>query len=150
MSTQVAGEVFLDVCERLAFMFGEPVDREGLPIGEGDEWARAHIDFEGVVSGSLVLVVPRPLCLEFAANILGLDPEDLDYGPVSVDALCELLNVVAGHVVRALQGEDHDFRLSVPSYDDLAEDGYLACLDAPDTFYYDLDDNPVLLTLTLN
>ena len=145
---EVAGAIFMEISERFAFMFGRPVD-EIVTLPADQKWSQADISFKGGVSGTITLTVPRELCAGLAANILGLEPEDLEYGPVAKDALCELLNVVSGHVVRGLMEETDVFDLSVPTYKepDLAE---LSALVADDeTVSYNLDGMPVMLGLKL-
>ena len=145
-SNEIAGMIFLDISERLAFMFGDPVSRDNLPTTDA-AWASAKVEFKGEVSGSIALTVPRSLCLELAANILGLDPDDLEYGDITADALSEMLNVVAGHIVRGLQGDGAAFSLSVPVYEELGEGGEVGFWGNPETHFFDLDGSPVLLTL---
>lgn len=145
---EIAGGIFLEISERLAFMFGDPVEKQALE-NEDVAWSQAAITFKGGVSGELKLTVPRSLCLDLAANILGLDVDDLEHGPVATDALCELLNVVSGHVVRGLQGNGDPFELTVPSYRELDAGAHRPLLEGEDTLCYDLDGWSVMLTLTL-
>lgn len=146
---EIVSVIFLDISERLAFMFGDPVARESIKA-QDMPWAQAGVDFTGESYGRLTLSAPRELCLEIAANILGTDPEELEDGLLAEDALRELLNVVTGHVVPGLQGEDEAFELSVPTYHDLETADVAALLQDPNTICYELDDSPVLLTLQLD
>jgi chemotaxis protein CheY-P-specific phosphatase CheC len=142
------GSIFLDTVETLTFMFGDPVDKDDVPHMDV-EWSQTRIDFKGAKSGYLALTVPSAVCTEIAANIMGLDEEEITDSSVSFDALKELLNVVSGHIVPSLQGEDNDFVLSIPSLETI--DGN-ACFDLkndPGTTCFNLDGNPVLLTLRI-
>jgi CheY-specific phosphatase CheX len=145
---EIVSVIFLDISERLAFMFGDPVARDEIET-EGGSWAQAGVDFTGGTCGRLTLSAPRDLCLEIAANILGTDPEELADGPLAEDALRELLNVVTGHVVPGLQGEDASFELAVPTYRGLEPAAVAALLQDPATICYRLDDSPVLLNLVI-
>ncbi len=145
---EIVSVIFLDISERLAFMFGDPVAREQVDTEEGP-WSQAGVDFSGETCGRLTLSAPRDLCLEIAANILGTDPEEIEDGPLAEDALRELLNVVTGHVVPGLQGEDEAFELSVPAYTELEPESVAELMQHPATICYELDDSPVLLNLLL-
>lgn len=142
------GSIFLDTVETLTFMFGDPVEKEDVPHMDV-EWSQARLDFEGAKSGYLALTVPSDVCAEIAANIMGMDVDEVTDESVSIDALKELLNVVSGHIVPSLQGEDNDFRLSVPTLVKL--DGNLCydLKDDPGTTCFNLDGNPVILTLKI-
>jgi len=146
---EIVSVIFLDISERLAFMFGDPVAKEKFET-TGAPWVQSSVSFSGGTCGTLTLSAPRDLCLEIAANILGMDPEELDDGLLAEDALRELLNVVTGHVVPGLQGEDEAFELSVPSFRMLASGARDELLEDPGTICYELDDSPVLLNLAID
>ena len=148
MSNERVQATFLEVVEKLTFMFGEAVDAADLPPTAGD-YAEAWLTFDGAVKGRLAVIVPADLTPEIAANILGLDPSELEPGEMTADALRELLNVVSGHVVMALATSQADFSLSAPAYRTLARDQWLALCADPDTAPFLLDENPVLLNLRL-
>lgn len=142
-------EVFLDVVEQLAFMFGDPCDGEEMPCDRGP-WARASIRFESEVSGVISLAVPQELCPEIAANIIGVDPEDVQDPAVAHDSLKEMLNVVCGHVVPVLQPEGADFVLAIPELETLTAE---ECGGVPETdtvTCFNLDGSPVLLALRVD
>jgi len=145
---EIVSVIFLDISERLAFMFGDPVAKDRLRTG-GARWVQAGVTFSGATAGCLTLGAPKDLCHEIAANILGLEPEELDDGLMAEDALRELLNVVTGHVVPGLQGEDEAFELSVPTFREMEDGDHDALLQDPNTIGYELDGSPVLLTLSL-
>lgn len=139
---------FLEVVEKLTFMFGESVTAADVPATAG-EYAEAWLTFTGAVSGRLAVVVPSELTPEIAGNILGLDPADVHPGEMMADALRELLNVVSGHVVMALATSHADFKLSSPHYQTLGDAQWVALCEDADTACFLLDDNPVLLNLKL-
>ena len=145
---EIVSVIFLDISERLAFMFGDPVAKDRLGTG-GTRWAQASVSFTGATPGCLSLSAPKDLCREIAANILGVEPEELEDARLAEDALRELLNVVTGHVVPGLQGEDEAFELSVPAFRELGDGDQDELLRDPGTIGYELDGSPVLLTLTL-
>ena len=101
---EMIGSIFLETVETLTFMFGDPVDKNEIPH-LNVEWLRTEINFTGVRNGNLSLTVPKDVCGEIAANIMGMDEDEITES-VGRDALKELLNVVSGHIVPSIQGED--------------------------------------------
>lgn len=140
---------FLEVVERLAFMFGDPCSAEDVAETDGT-WLSASIPFRGTVTdGTISLAIPEALCAEIAANILGLDTEDISSDFVSRDSFKEMLNVVAGHIVPELQGEHGGFDLGVPELNELAAETVWRAADWEQATCFDLDGSPVVLTLEL-
>ncbi len=142
------GQTFLSVIEKLTFMFGEEEECSEIEVGT-ETWVESRIEFTGDVAGSLAVVVPASLQPEIAANILGLDAEGLDTKEVLDDALGEMLNVVCGHIIMAVAGQDSNFELDPPSITELEHDTLQALLADDDTVAYLLDDEPVLMSLKL-
>ena len=143
---EIASVIFLDITERLAFMFGDPVMKDEF-VPEDVSWSQASIRFTGDMEGSLTLTVPHMLCFEIAANILGEEIGDLQDIMISEDALKEMLNVVTGHVVPGLQGEDQYFTLSIPEYSVLPPAEASDLKHDPGSICFNLDGSPVLLAL---
>ncbi len=148
MPNERVQSTFLEVVEKLTFMFGEAVSSADLPPTAG-EYSEAWLTFDGAVKGRLAVIVPSEMTPEIAGNILGLDPADVQPGEMMADALRELLNVISGHVVMALATTQADFRLSAPEYRQLAEAQWVALCEDPDTAPFLLDESPVLLNLKL-
>jgi len=145
---EVLSAAFCGVAEKLAFMFGEPVEKEDLGAAP-PEVVLASMTFSGHTDGGLVIAVPADMCAEIAANILGMEPDDEAVCARSIDALKEVLNVTCGHVLTALAGEQPLFDLSVPVVERTDAAGWRALLDRPTTAAFIVDDNPVLLELRL-
>lgn len=137
---------FMDVVEKLTFMFGEQADVEDVET-DGEPWAEARMAFEGDVSGSLAVIVPQSLQPDIASNILGLDSDMLNNPEVLDDALREMLNVICGHVIRTLAGESCRFDLITPENKLLEPEQLQALLEDEATSAYMLDDEPVLMHL---
>jgi CheY-specific phosphatase CheX len=146
---QALATTFINVVEKLTFMFGEPVAMHEVEQ-RAEPWVEARMAFQGEVNGSLAVIVPESLQPEIAANILGLDPADLAPPEMLADALREMLNVVCGHVIMALAGSAADFRLQTPSHQVLPAERLVELWDHPDTTGFLLDDEPMLLHLELN
>lgn len=137
---------FVDVVEKLTFMFGEPCEMADVAVGT-DPWSEARMSFTGDVIGSLSVIVPQDLLPEIAANILGLDSDLMSRPEVLDDALREMLNVLCGHVIRAIAGPSCTFDLVTPDNLILEDEELKAIMDDPDTTAYLLDDEPILLNL---
>ncbi len=144
---EVLGEVVYDVFEKLAFMFGEVVDKEEVPQ-TATAYVRASMTFSGDMAGTIALTVPVEVCPEIAANVLGLDQDDELVAAQAIDALKEVLNVICGNVLTAIAGEKALFDLSVPTVSDLDPEAWTAVVKEPNTHVYLVDDSPVLVQLT--
>ena len=143
-----AQEVFCDVLERMAFMFGEPVDADELPQCSGTFYL-TKMTFSGAFAGELSLAVPVEMCMEIAANVLGVDL-DADFAQQeSCDALKEVLNVTCGNLLTAIAGDEPVFDLEPPQVSELDEPGWLSLLAEPNAMAFDVDDNPALLLLKM-
>ena len=142
---ETIGTIFLDTVETLTFMFGDPVDKGDIPHME-TEWLKTTISFTGARNGLLSLTVPAEVCGEIAANIMGMDEDEISE-QVSKDALKELLNVVSGHIVPSVQGEDNDFTLSIPTLESMSGDACYEMKNNPGMICFMLDGSPVLLAL---
>ncbi len=148
-TADTVSKVFLGVVEKLAFMFGDPCEMDDVYAEQGG-WVRATITYDGEQKGAISLSVPVGLCAEISANILGMDPEDIGDDILARDSLKEMLNVVCGHVVPALQSEDRDFELGLPCLDEFSADEVRLLVQEPGTTCYNLDCSPVILSLTVH
>jgi len=102
-------------CETLAFMFPMPPPEDAPEPGEQEhaEVARVRVYFDGPITGSMVLSMPRSMLPMLAANMLGLD-EDETTADQRRDAACELCNVVCGNLLPAMAGDEPVFSVSPP------------------------------------
>ncbi|HUX06024.1 MAG TPA: chemotaxis protein CheX [Acidobacteriota bacterium] len=143
-SREKIDEIFCDVIEKMAFMFGEPVTGDELPPS-GPHFYSTEMSFHGAREGSLIIAVPAAMCAEIAANVLGVDIDSELAESRSCDALKELLNVTCGNILTALAGEEPVFDLHPPTLSEMDEDGWNKFLADGDTLAYNVDENPVLL-----
>ena len=142
--SQLVAQVFCEVMEKLAFMFGELAD-EQRPVPLESTYIQTTMTYSGQISGMLALTVPGSLCPQIAANVLGVDPEDERAVAGSLDALKEVLNVTCGHVLTAIAGETPVFDLSVPETSVLDANQWTDLLERPDTVALTKDESVVLL-----
>lgn len=141
---ELVGEVFCDVFEKVAFMFGEEAGREELSEA-ATEFIQAAMSFKGPFEGNLAIVVPDEMCPEIAANVLGMDLDDEIVKDQATDALKEVLNVICGNLLTEIAGEEPIFDLSVPLISKIDEAGWAAILDRPDAVGFLVDETPVVL-----
>lgn len=137
-------DVFIEVVEKLAFMFGDPCEKDDLPDPES-ECIKATISFEGTSSGIIELLVPSGMCAEMAANILGMDEDDETAVSKGTDSLKELLNVTCGNFLTAIAGETPVFNVSAPQATRLDLSWWPRVLADPESIGILIDDYPVLL-----
>ncbi|MCP3981442.1 MAG: chemotaxis protein CheX [bacterium] len=139
-------QVFCDVLETLAFMFGESSDRTEVPQ-QVPSCIEASIRFAGPSAGTLTMLAPSPVAGELAANLLGLDAvchED----ELARDAIGELMNVTMGHLLTTIAGEAPVFDLSPPQVAAASPDRWPQIAESPQTVALIVEDNPVLLQLS--
>jgi len=146
---ELLSEVFCEVAENLAFMFGELAEEDEMPPAP-PEGVCASMGFTGAFPGSLAMAVPVEMCREIAANVLGVDLDDPDIEVKPIDALKELLNVTCGHVLTALAGEEPVFDLTVPEVTEIDAAGWKKLVDAPGTVVFLVDESPLLLQLSVD
>ncbi len=139
-------DLFLSIAEKLAFLLGFPVGKELAP-SPGREWLKAEVAIHGDVEGRLSLVVPADAATRMAADIMGIEPEDLADPALAADAVGELLNVVAGHVATALGGEEIGYSLSLPQVVTVAGADVARLLERDDSLLFDIEGQPYLLVV---
>ncbi|MHC4662725.1 MAG: response regulator [Planctomycetota bacterium] len=145
---EILAKLFSEILEKQAFMFAEVASKENLETGK-DEHVIASMAFSGTTSGKLVLVVPRTMGNEIAANVLGLEPDDNTVVIKSTDALKEILSITCAHALTAIKGETSVFDMSPPQVDNLDTKEWKALLDEPDSVGFMVDGAPVLLQLSV-
>lgn len=93
--------------EQLAF--AQPLDGPTEPAGST---VAREVAFAGPFGGRVVVTVEQAMLPALAANMLGAD----DPPPESEqeDALGEVTNVLAGHLLPAIAGSEHVFTLTAP------------------------------------
>ncbi len=146
---KLLSEIFCDAIEKFAFMFGELAVREDLyPVS--NEYINARMTFEGEMTGDIAIAVPEKMCMEIAANILGVNSDDEQAMNLAIDSIKEVLNVACGQVLTAIAGEKTLFNLSIPEVSELDASGWTKMLNKTETIGFLVDDYPVLLYFSLN
>ena len=145
--TSVLAETISGVLEVQAFMVAEvcePAEVEE-PV---DACLSTSISFNGPISGTLGLIFSGELCVELAANVLGLEAEEIESDDAA-DALKELINVVCGQFLTSFYGSDTVFKLSIPQVEETDLGIWQACREDPDAVCLNVDYSPVLAYMSL-
>lgn len=139
---------FDEVLEKLAFMFVDVVHPEQIEAVE-EPLLKGEMRFKGPMQGSIAILAPASLTLELASNILGLDPEEIHLFPNGVDALGELLNVVCGHILTTIAGEEPVFELSVPETNTIDAGQWADALKDSNAFAFSVEGTPMILHVSV-
>jgi len=145
---ELLSKVFCDALEKLAFMFGEPAERDELSP-TGNKYLTAGMTFTGDMSGEISITVVEEMCMEIAANILGISEDDEQALNLAIDSLKEVLNVTCGQVITAVAGEKALINLSIPQVSELDTSGWTETMNKAETIGFLVDDYPVLLSFSL-
>ncbi len=135
-------KIFSDVLGELAFVFPSEPD-EDTP--KPRYTLQARIAYSGAKSGMLRLRCDGRFASTIAANLLGLDPEDSAAEQARLDALKELLNVLAGNLVTELYGTEGLFELSIPEVVPVLPDQDEESLAGAEIHVFAVEDTPIEL-----
>ena len=106
-------ETIAEVLETFAFLFADPGEDVVLPEKPG-AFRYASVNFSGASGQGFVFICADfDICAELAANVLGVEPGEVDE-KCSSDALGELVNIVAGSVLARLFGVEEVCDLTAP------------------------------------
>jgi hypothetical protein len=84
---------------------------------------------------------------ELAANFLGLDSEDPALGGLARDSLQELINMACGHLITALAGTHHTYRVAIPKVRPLEPGEWDDMLAWLHIYPFQVEGHPVLFGL---
>jgi CheY-specific phosphatase CheX len=136
-------EVVVEVLETQAFLFADRCGLEEL-ITEEEEFLQATIAFEGETRGRMGVAAPRTLCVELAANMLGVEGDDEAALEAAPDALRELANVLCGRLLTALYGSVPAFRLSIPTLEPTDRVGWTRLIEGDSVVGFMVDETPMV------
>jgi CheY-specific phosphatase CheX len=136
--------IFCEVLERQAFLFADPLDVADFEAAEGAHLL-SSMTFGGETPGSLSLVAGEAVAREIAANFLGTNTEDPSVEANYRDALNEILNVVCGHLLTALNGDHAIHDLSIPSLRELTSLEAAEMAQRPGCLAFSVEEHHALL-----
>jgi CheY-specific phosphatase CheX len=141
-------EVVSDVLEQFSFMFTEPSEGN-LFNCFGPHLLQAQIVFKGSVCGGLSMFAMAPFCVQLAANVLGMEPEDVSYDH-AYDALKEVVNVVCGEFLLRVGGKKQVFDLSIPKIRKMPVANVREIMTLPGVVQVMIDEQPVLVQVEID
>jgi two-component system chemotaxis response regulator CheY len=139
--------VFCPILETFAFVYPEPVSLGDLPQ-PGDDLLTASVTFSGAANGALSISAPCELCIELSANILGTDRDDPDARMRGADALGEIANIAAGHLVSVVE-PDLITTLQPPIVSQCDTPAWRRQVESPCARTYVIEELPIVVTLGL-
>ena len=116
MSMDVLGETVIEVLQEAAFIFAEPLEES---VDDDSDKLIAKLGFTGPSSGEMFFCCSKSLATDFAANLLGIEPDDPEAESRGGDALGEMLNIVGGALLARWFGVSGNFEMGVPSVAEL-------------------------------
>jgi Chemotaxis phosphatase CheX len=118
---ELLGQTLARTLEEAAFVFAEPT--EDPPPFDADVIA-ARLAYGGAHSGELLLAAPHDLAATLAANLLGEEEGGASVTGDDLDAVGEILNMIAGAFVLELFGPDVGCKLGLPRVQRLTPEEY--------------------------
>ncbi len=107
--------------EEAAFVFAEPAED---PPPFDDDVIAARLAYHGEHAGELLLASPHGLAATLAANLLGEDEGGASVTGDDVDAVGEILNMIAGSLVLELFGPEAGCKLGLPRVQRVSAEEY--------------------------
>jgi Chemotaxis phosphatase CheX len=106
-------ELAVQALERTAFMIADatPVDKAALARAK----RTATIRYKGPGNGTVTLRTTDDFLQSLAANLLGIEPDEVDMTTCGDDAVKELANIMGGSVILELGGRDCSYSLGLPA-----------------------------------
>jgi CheY-specific phosphatase CheX len=105
------GKIVSESLEKLAFMFFlSDSFREPIPFQNA---LTAEVSFAGIFSGRFAVVMTETALKELAANMLGIDNEELEQNHLD-DALKETANIICGNWLPIEGGDEAVFHIGAP------------------------------------
>jgi len=108
-------DVMMETLEEYAFMFAEAGEYATEPADSPVEYLSSSVVFRGADQcGEVLVALPVSMCAEMAANVMGMDPEEVPETAVE-DAIREWANIVTGSLTAKWFGVNTVFALDPPS-----------------------------------
>jgi len=141
-------DVAISVLEQTAFIFCEAANlQDGIDL-DAFEFIKVRIEFSGDQDGLVIAIAPGKFCCELAENMLGEELITEECGEKNIDALKEILNIIAGQYLIRLYGDRAVFDLSAPEATEISSEELCNMVGQYD-FGCCLSDDYPILTLAL-
>jgi len=140
---------FTEVLEQFVLMDGAPAGTDlPEPSSSGESLLNASMTFTGPISGVMTVAAPHSVCVEMAANAMGVDPEDEDAVWKAGDALSEVLNMTCGALTIDLE-PDRPTDLAPPLVVAMERAEWEHLAQSSSTIGFEVEGRPVLVSCTL-
>lgn len=106
-------ESVIEIYENMAFQELNPIPSNPLPAPVLWSFRQANMTVYSPVQGTLVMTISPTMMQNVAANVLGVDPEEVD-GSMESDVLAEMLNTMAGSWMRRITDTSQPYELGLP------------------------------------
>ncbi len=141
-------EIISDVFSSTAFIFPEPADlSDGIDLDKQDMIA-AELVYKGHREGILTLIVPLDLCTELSDNMLGEEVTENEDMENKLDAIKEMLNIIAGQLLTQLHGDEAVFNLTELIARKLYQNDIFELIENQDYVCSIADENIIILVLS--
>ncbi len=144
--SEIIRNVFNDIAERFAFMFSEDCEDKSDATVAG-RFLKVVVQYSGHQDGTLEIVVASGVCPEIASNVLGLDFDEEVAEPEAMDVLKEFANLLCGHFLTAIFGDEVVFNLTIPDVECINGVTWKSFLEYENTLIFTLDDYPIAIRL---
>ena len=114
-------EAVSEIFENMAFQELTPMSKNPLPAQVLWSFRQATMTIYSPIQGTLVMTISPSMMQSVTANVLGMDPVEVDAGMES-DVLAEMLNTMAGAWMRKITDVSQPYELGLP---DTAEADYI-------------------------
>lgn len=137
--------VLLATLEDFAFIFAEPCETPNAASALATDKALcASVAFKGdSQAGEVQVVMALPPCREMAANVMGIDEDEVN-DTIADDAIREWANIVTGALVVELYGVETVFTLSAPQAREMTSSEVAQFIAQEGAVTLTVDDHPVI------
>lgn len=130
-----------------AFIFTDNLDNAAKPKPDAWNADGVTLNFTGTPSGEIRMWVGSEFARLTAANMLGIDTESDEARTKGLDALKELLNMIAGNFITEAYGETPVFVLGLPM--SLPANQKARDTENPDAIWFDAEGNVIMFIISI-
>ncbi len=145
---QAVEKIVPEVIQNFVYLFCDPLDSADVTLPQSPLIC-AETVFRGDVKGELSIGTTPELCREMAANITGAEATGGEPTGMAEDALGEVVNVVCGHLVTALAGENAEVTPAIAKVTRKEAEGWKELLADSETSAFKAGEELMLVRLSV-